>query len=271
MSNERNKKFWVFNAGNYFSGNPKWLFLYLVKNHPDIEVAWLCYRKSNLDYVRSLGYTAHLYSSPQGKEAMGKAGVYVVEQVKEIIQPQLVGATILNLFHGVGCKTIETKMTTSILDMQVATKYIRNKQLYHDYQLFLVTSPLMEKHFMAHCALREDHLVRAGYPRCFSGLTDVHTFDHQVIARKKRSSNTRVALYVPTYRDNGEDFLSRALPDIDRLCATLEKQNILLVVKMHPAVEQSFSFKRMKEALPRQRQSAFLGQYVRHVRSSGCC
>ena len=43
---KRNKKIWVFNAGDAFSGNPKWLFLYIVNHRKDITPYWLCYKEN---------------------------------------------------------------------------------------------------------------------------------------------------------------------------------------------------------------------------------
>ena len=36
--------------------------------------------------------------------------------------------------------------------------------MYHNNQLFLVTSPLMEQHFTKMLNLDEDQIIRAGYP-----------------------------------------------------------------------------------------------------------
>ena len=36
----RDKKIWIFNAGNAFDGNPKWLFMYIVNYRKDITPYW---------------------------------------------------------------------------------------------------------------------------------------------------------------------------------------------------------------------------------------
>ena len=51
---------------------------------------------------------------------MAKAGVYVVEMCKEVFQPELSGITVLNLWHGVGCKSIERKVTDGFLQERIA-------------------------------------------------------------------------------------------------------------------------------------------------------
>ena len=122
ITNQRDKKIWVFNAGNNFSGNPKWLFMYIVNHHKEIQPYWLCYKKETQDYVRKLGFQAYMYNSSKGKEIEKKAGVYVVDQVKERIEDELIGITILNLWHGVGCKSIERKVDYGFLEHRIAKK-----------------------------------------------------------------------------------------------------------------------------------------------------
>lgn len=63
MSSLRNKKIWVFNAGLSFEGNPKWLFMYIIKHRKDITPYWFCYSRESMEYIRKLGYKAYLFNS----------------------------------------------------------------------------------------------------------------------------------------------------------------------------------------------------------------
>ena len=242
----RNKHIWIFNAGNSYSGNPKWLFEYIRRHHPDIRTVWMCYHKDVRNYVKRLGYEACLFDSTAGKTIMKEAGVYVVEMCKEVFQPELEGITILNLWHGVGCKSIERKVTGGFLQERIAKKYIRNNRIYKNAQLFLVTSELMEKHFMEQCGIDEELLIRAGYPRCT--VTDpVCTYPHDIRAIKGLSDDARIVVYAPTYRDYAkENFIKSAIPDMDRLTQVLQGENILLVLKMHPLVEKDTEYLQVK-------------------------
>ena len=97
MSEQRDKNLWIFNAGNSFAGNPKWMFEYIIRHHKEIKPVWMCYNADTMNYVHKLGYEAELYRSSKGKSVMAKAGVYVVEMCKEVFQPELSGITVLNL------------------------------------------------------------------------------------------------------------------------------------------------------------------------------
>ena len=123
MAQKRSDNIWVFNAGNNFSGNPKWLFLHILKNRPEITPYWLCYDKKLVRYMKSRGYKAALYDSRDGKIIASQAGVYVVNQMKEVFQDELQDIKILNLWHGVGCKSIERKLVSGILDEKVFTLF----------------------------------------------------------------------------------------------------------------------------------------------------
>ena len=133
---------WLFNAGDLFAGNPKWLFVYINKYRKDIKAVWLCDDDDTVEYINKLGYEAHNFQTEIVYAYEAKADVYVVENVKEVFPARLnPNATILNLFHGVGCKSIERKVDYGFLFERIAKKYIKNNSRYKNNQLFLVTSP----------------------------------------------------------------------------------------------------------------------------------
>lgn len=119
------------------------MFEYIIRHHKEIKPVWMCYNADTMNYVHKLGYEAELYRSSKGKSVMAKAGVYVVEMCKEVFQPELTGITVLNLWHGVGCKSIERKLTTGcFLCEQLAKKYIRNNEIFRNNQLFWLLQKL---------------------------------------------------------------------------------------------------------------------------------
>ena len=245
---KRNKKIWVFNAGDAFSGNPKWLFLYIVNHRKDLTPYWLCYKENMVSYMKERGYKAYLFNSPEGKAIERQAGIYVVNQVKEVIQDELKGVTILNLWHGVGCKSIERKVNFGFLNERIAKKYIKNNYYYKNYQLFLVTSPLMESHFKEQCGIDDDKVIRAGYPCCIHNEA-ANSFDHNILKRQGLSENTKIVVYSPTYRDaSATEFFGKAIQDMDRLVEVLEKNGMLLIFKMHP---QMMKDRKYNEAMER--------------------
>ena len=237
---------WLFNSRD-FSGNPKWLFLYVLARRPDIEAYWLADDEDKAAVVRGLGYPAITYSDTKTQE---RAGVYVVNQVKENIPAELAGAVLLNLWHGVGVKLVERQMKQSELLPRIAEKYIRNNKAYRDTMMLLVTSPLMEEHFQEQIDPSPAQVIRADYPQNSvpRELPGVSTFDHDVRRQKGLDESSRVVVWAPTYRLSGNDhFTQRALPDMDRLIDVLERTDQLLILKMHPRLLVDTSFRRLAE------------------------
>ena len=241
---------WAFNAGDTFTGNPKWLFLYVCKYRPDIRAYWICDSMDTVRYVRSLGYEAWQFGTNESILIQSSTSVFVVEQVKEIIPVNMPNVVLLNLYHGVGCKTVEKKVRTGFLAERIAAKYIRHNAWYQEHMLFLVTSELMEDHFTKQMDLSAAHLIRAGYPRCIyqKYYEKVHTFDHNLLTAKDLPEDTRIAAWVPTYRDDpGFDFWSAALPDPRKLADRLSDTGTLLIFKVHPQMEKDPRYIWLKE------------------------
>ncbi|MDO5520774.1 MAG: CDP-glycerol glycerophosphotransferase family protein [bacterium] len=248
--NKDSKYVWIFNAGNIFAGNPKWLFIYVNKYRKDIDAFWMCDNVETVEYVRSLGYKAYSFADPIKDKIYAKTQVYVVENVKESIPKGLEQATMLNLFHGVGCKSIERKVDFGFLNERIAKKYITYNEYYKKNQLFLVTSPLMEKHFKEQCGIDDDKVIRAGYPRCeYNRYCErIETFDHDILKEKGLAKDTKIVVYSPTYRDESPfDFFGKAIPDMEALIEKLKANNMLMIFKIHPLMEKDYQYVQYKE------------------------
>lgn len=245
----RNKKLWIFNATNSFVGNPKWLFIYVNKYRKDINAYWMCDDSKVIDHIRSLGYKAELYSSKKAEGIKKKAGVFVVHQAKEHFPVKFKDeVVVLNLWHGVGIKPIERYVDSQGIKYRTYKKYIRYNQMYRNNQLFLTTSPMMEKHFKTMLNLDDDQILRSGYPSNMFDKNQFSSYDHNIKKRKKLDANVKVALYAPTFRDYAmSDFFGNAIPDVDRLLGILEENNILLIIKMHYLVTNDVQYKAAKE------------------------
>ena len=242
----RNNKIWIFNAGNKFEDNPKYLFIYMNKFRKDIDVYWFTNNLEVITKVKELGFKAYSYSSNNGQNIQKQAGVFVTNQVKEKFPVNLLGATILNLWHGVGCKNIERKLDSGVLLTRVAKKYIKYNYQYTHNQLFLVTSELMEQHFKSQIGLSEEKVIRGGYPRCIYN-NKIKTYNHNILKDKGLTSDTKVIMYCPTFREkNLKNSFYKAIPNMQQLLSKLEEKNYLLILKMHPLMEKDNNYIEMK-------------------------
>lgn len=248
-------KVWAFcsgHASNDFRGNPKWLFIYMNKYRPDITTYWLCEDDEVLAQVRGMGYRAYKLHTLQAERAINLTGVLVSEQVKSYIPQGLEHAKYLNLWHGVGgVKAVEKAQTGGALGMELAKKYIGKNEYYHNYELYLATSPFIEGIARDQLGISEDRMIRAAYPRNVyqAQYERVETFDHNLIKRKGLPADTRIVAYTPTHRNNAEsELFAEAFPDMDELIRVCKENHLLMIFKMHPMLESEIGFRMAREA-----------------------
>lgn len=243
-------KIWLFNSAGSFSGNVKYLFLYIVKNRPDIFACYITADLNNYNYIKELGYRVCTFVSEEGIRLQHLCGVYVNEQCKEVYPDILRDKIILNLYHGVGLKSVEKKCLRNTLSNILAKKYIKYNEMFTNNMCFLVTSPFMEKHFKNCLDLRDDQIIRGPYPRnVYSQSSELtHSYEFENIV-KRTSKNEKIILYCPTFRESiKNDFLSDALGDIKYLQNVLKINNEILIIKLHNRMSSDYLFNRLKDS-----------------------
>lgn len=247
------EKIWMFSAGNdgqAFRGNPKYLFVYINKYRPDIRAYWMCAKEETIHQVRELGFKAYFNDSLEAQYLADYTGVIVAEQVKAVIPEGMEGAKFLNLWHGVGFKRIERRLFLGDIALGLAKKYISNGTFFRDHQLLTVTSPLIEKEFKVDLGVDDDHLIRSGYLRCEyqQNYEPVVTFDHDLRKIKGLPKETRMIVFAPTYRAKLGGTFSNAITDIDALYDCCARNNLLLIFKVHPNMENEVGYLNAMEA-----------------------
>ena len=240
---------WCFMAGHAsqdFRGNPKYLFAYINKYRPDIKAYWLCGSEDTIAQVRALGFEAFDESAPEAQFLINKTGVLVTEQVKSRIPDGFENVKYINLWHGVGgLKRVERRQFENDLSISLAQKYVARNAFYHDQQMVNAPCPAIENEFVFDMGVNDDdNFLRAGYPRNLYQryCEPLATFDHDVRKKKGLSGKTRIAVYAPTFRAGEGEVFSRAIPDVERLERFCREQDILLILKMHPLIEDETSF-----------------------------
>ena len=254
IKNKDKNKVWAFCAGQYsndFRGNPKYLFIYVNKYRKDIDSYWLCDDLDTIKFVRKLGYKAYRLGTKQAEIAINKTGVLVSEQVKQVIPEGLENAKYINLWHGVGgVKNVERSIKDGRILDEISKKYIKNNSYFRQNEMYLAPSKFIEEIAIKQLGLKEENIIRAGYPRCIyqTRCEKFKSYDIDFIKNRDLPSDTKLIAYVPTYRNekNG-DFLIQAIPDIEKLIEVCEKNHFLFIFKMHPILENEIGFLKMKE------------------------
>ena len=239
---------WMFDAGlvgrRSFSGNPKYLFIYINKYRPDICAYWICEKDATsiAEQVDKLGFYACVAGTEIADRMIEKTGVIVSELLRESYFGGMSKTKYLNLWHGIGFKRIERGIIDDSSDLRlgIAKKYITYNNYLLNNQIAVVTSDLYKQEFEDDLGLKEEQLIKTGYLRCLyqQNYEPVCTFDHDVIDGKILEKYSQIAVYAPTYRASRGNAFSAGMQNLEKLHKICEEKNMLMIFKMHPQIEK---------------------------------
>ena len=240
----RSKKIWVFGSNMGFAGNAKYLYIHTSINE-DIKAIWIG-NKDEYEQISKLGLRVYYRYSIKGILYSLLAGVYIYNSYVSDINLYTFGfAKRVNLWHGVGIKNCERKISTGPLAKIYQTKnlFIKLKHLplFVKPHFFLSTSEQM-KQLCSQCFdLKYEQFIDNMYPRC--DIFFMPEEDRRIFITKYEniqtinlindiSRHSYSYLYMPTWRDSGFNFMHDF--DFDELNKTLKSRNELLIIKLHP-------------------------------------
>lgn len=243
----RSPRRWLFGTSTgRFVGNPRFLFLWMSLHRPDIRTAWITGDLATRRMLAACGFTAYRRWSPRGIAAALRSAVFAFSHGVANVNPQLSrGAFLLNLWHGVGLKSVHFgyaggRAAAARREAKTAFDRLRLYEYLAPADALATTSPMMQRHFSEQFDLPAAACPQLGYPRL--DVADDLAL-RELSERIDRAAGfhfgtedfAETYLYMPTYRDTRRPFLDVALPDPGRLSALLSRRNALLYVKPHPA------------------------------------
>ena len=238
-------RIWIFSStdNRHFNYNSRYLFLYVKDHCPDIRPRFVINddamrAKLNIFYGRDASDEAYFIEtkSAAGIRQVLSAGVWFTSAGLPVYGTGLSkGRRIVNLWHGVPLKTIALADRS---EHPLQRLYFQ-KIFSENYTDVAATSPAVSRVMQRSLGVTEEKMRIWGQPRC-----DVlrAPFDRAVFLRRMYPDlgfqPAKVILYAPTFRSDGpvrlfpfDDFDSAALETF------LEREGILLCVRMHPAEE----------------------------------
>lgn len=241
---ERRMAFGSFRGA--FNDNSKYLLINTVERQKDKKVAWLSVNRKTVALVRSLGLPAYWVLSPKGAWFALRARYWFVNSYTSDIMFCLSGgATVVNLWHGVGLKRCEFNVNSGTLAKRYQEHEWRevftHPECFRRPEYLVSSTDFQSRMFASAFRLPMERCLNLGYPRNALLLKPKQTILDFVQKYEPASTLTliermqnynKVYIYMPTWRDSQLDVFSEHF-DLARLEDILQQQNALLLLKPH--------------------------------------
>jgi len=237
----RDKRIVIFGAGNgkLFADNPKYIYLHARKDK-DVKAYWVTMNKDVYRRMKEEGYECVYGLSLEGMltQLKAKTGVVSHSPFYDFVVGLVGGATIVNLWHGVGLKKVNYANKSSLnyrryyhkkWHIRILQRMIKRLLDFPDYYM-VSTSPAVTSYYPETFLLKKEKILELGQAR-----NDVFFDDSledpnlpQYVKEKK------VITYMPTHRDNGkgDDPIDDIL-DLNALNRFCEERDYLFLIKRH--------------------------------------
>lgn len=234
---KRDPKLWLFGscAGYKYSGNPRYLFEYLLKDK-EINCFWITRNRGIYNELKNKNMPVLYRFSRLGFYYTLKAGVVVLSHgLRDINFEFLINSKVFKsqLWHGISnkkiCRTANIDKYREIV-ASILFPYLR----YYRNDMVLATSELVQDRYVDAFGISSDKIPILGYPR-----NDIF------YGRSRCISENINVFYAPTHRNLGKsnailDVLNKSnLSKIEKYC---EKNNMKFYIKLHILDEDKIKY-----------------------------
>jgi len=253
----KKKNLWVFSGfqrKNYMD-NTKYLYEYIVKNHPEIQAVWLTGSKEIRKNLKENKMPVLKMNRLKGILTMARASVAFSDHFRMSDYKNICGfnarTKFVNLWHGVGLKSMipegDILPNTAVPGVRLSSDIIINKKdnlilkliKCFKYVFIAPFRELVEKYFFIICPgqpfidivpavwnIPQKAWLLSGYPR-----------NTQLYTEEKTKEKPYKILYAPTYRweSNVEkNMINNFINNVDAINNLLNKINGEFVIRLHP-------------------------------------
>jgi len=249
----RNRNIWVFGSwhGEKFADSPKYLFLYVKRNYPEIRAIWLSHRARVVQELTREGYEAYKALSLKGFLYSLRAGCTIVSHSQADINGFATGkAKKIQLCHGTPLRTLgcDSSMKAFLMPdkrkgkVRATIAELANKvyplSLFR-YDVLTATSEEAEEKLRSGLRDNTNRLYVTGYPRN-DALFDVDWLASNQCDYldniKSKVSFEYVITYLPTWRQFSEgdvDLFGGYGFEVSEAKQMLESLNAIFITKTH--------------------------------------
>ena len=236
----KNKNIWIFGAreGNSFSGNSKYLFIYL-KNYPDIKVIWISKNKRVVKNLEKIGLKGYYIYSFRGIFFCLRAFVCFTTHGIYDINPYLTkGCIHVELWHVTfPLKKMEydTKNHIPKSFIKKALLILRTPFIFQKADYAISSSEWTKQIIRSALLIKEEKILVTGCIRSDRMIEPENEADRLTIENILPTNNFAHLIYFfPTWRNNYEFDLFSFSFDETELVAFLEKTDSILLIGVHP-------------------------------------
>ena len=253
----KKKNLWVFSGffKNNYMDNTKYLYEYIVKNHPEIDVVWLTKNKDVLKQLQQEKMPVLKMKSFKGIWTMARAQVAFSDHFKMSDYDSRFGfnacTKFINLWHGVGLKSMapygnkikntnvngvrlssdictkpEDSLLTRILKKIKYVFFAPFRELFEEYLMILCPGEQFSQYNATPWQVPSSAQFMCGYPR-----------NVNLAHNKNKVINQFKIIYAPTYRwiaDDETSMVKMFLDNIENINQILEKINGTFTLRLHP-------------------------------------
>jgi len=260
----RDKRKWAYGCKGGLRDNPKFFFYWTNENHPEIRAIWFAQSKAERNLIRSHGMESCMQYSLKGLYHALTAKVYVTSHTVEHVNHYFsAGAFFLNLWHGSSVKRVRWQAP----EFFCRRYHLKSKEemrtnfwfkidtyclMFRKPDLCLTPSTVQKHDFFAEMLdIPENRCIVGVFPRSRlliegkeAALDFIKKYESQETLNflKKIEKYKKRYVYMPTWRNDGTDFVTKAQFDWDKLNSALAKDNAIFILKLHPSTVMDMSF-----------------------------